>query len=38
MSDTAAPEISVSLSEDGTALTGKVFDAVDGGSLATLRA
>ena len=37
MSDTAAPEISVSLSEDGTALTGKVFDAVDGGSLATLR-
>ena len=37
MSDTAAPEISVSLSEDGTAPTGKVFDAVDGGSLATLR-
>ena len=37
MSDTAAPEISVSLSEDGTALTGKVFDVVDGGSLATLR-
>ena len=37
MSDTAAPEISVSLSEDGTALTGKVFDAVDGGSLTTLR-
>ena len=37
MSDTVAPEISVSLSEDGTALTGKVFDAVDGGSLATLR-
>ena len=35
MSDTAAPEISVSLSKDGTALTGKrSFDAVDGSSLA----
>ena len=37
MSDDAAPEVSVSLSEDGTALTGSVFDAVDGGSITTLR-
>ena len=35
--DAAAPEIALALSEDGTALTGKVFDAVDGGSLPTLR-
>ena len=35
--DTAAPDIALALSEDGTALTGKVFDAVDGGSLTVLR-
>jgi len=35
--DTAAPDIVLALSEDGTTLTGKVFDAVDGGSLPTLR-
>lgn len=37
VSDTAAPEITLALSEDGTALTGKVFDAVDGAKLTTLR-
>lgn len=37
VADTAAPEITLTLSEDGMALTGKVFDAVDGGTLTTLR-
>lgn len=35
--DTTAPAITLALSEDGAALTGKVFDTVDGGSLPTLR-
>ena len=35
--DSTAPDIALTLSEDGTALTGKVFDTVDGGSLPTLR-
>ncbi len=35
--DTAAPELSIALSDDGSALTGKVFDAVDGAKLTTLR-
>ena len=34
--DTAAPEIALALSEDGSALTGKIFDAVDGGMLSEL--
>ena len=37
MSDAAAPELTLALSEDGAALTGKVFDAVDGAKLPTLR-
>lgn len=37
VNDTTAPEITLALSEDGTALTGKVFDAVDGAKLTTLR-
>ncbi len=37
IADTAAPEITLSLSADGSALSGSVFDLVDGGALTTLR-